>query len=176
MPPPPPPPGGIPEIVEDLGGVAHHRPDRRDIEVTEVGVGGHVEVVIADVAPAQNGQGVVGDHHLIVHPVIDAPEIAEQIQHPEAAVGEGVEEPYLDLRVLVQGGDDGITAPKVYVVQEQANAKASIGCLQQSIGENPPALVGLPDIVLEIQALLRELGHGDARGKGVAAPRDQRQA
>src|SRR3546814_15321693 len=51
----------VPERVEDRAGLHDLRPEQHHVQVAEVGVGGGVEVLLPDVAPAQHGDPAVGD-------------------------------------------------------------------------------------------------------------------
>src|SRR3546814_3292265 len=49
----------VPERVEDRAGLHDLRPEQHHVQVAEVGVGGGVEVLLPDVAPAQHGDPAV---------------------------------------------------------------------------------------------------------------------
>ena len=130
--------------------------------------------MVADIASAEKRNRVVGDHQLVVHAVVQAVEVTDQVEDPRGPAHEGVEQPDLDIRMGVQTGEDFIASVDVDIVDEKTHAHTAIRAAQQGLREDAPALVRIPDVVLQIEAVLGELRHGHADGKGVAPCRDQR--
>ena len=92
----------VPVGVEDVGELRHHRADDEGVHVDEVvGHAAH-EVFVGDVAPAGDDHRAVGDEQLVVHAVVDAPEVAERrrvlARQAVAAAAERIEEAHLDVR------------------------------------------------------------------------------
>jgi hypothetical protein len=86
------------EVPRDLG---HDRPDRQHVEVGERDALARVEVLVADVPPADDGGPVVGGERLAVHAPVQPREVGEVAEQAPAAVPEGVEQAHLDVGVRV---------------------------------------------------------------------------
>ena len=80
-------------------------------------------------------------------------------------MGKGIEEADFDVRVRIQGRDDRVTALEVQIIDQDAYTDAAIRGLNQTLGEDPAGGVLVPDEVLQIQRLFRQLGHRNPRGK-----------
>src|SRR5205823_4577332 len=78
--------------------------DRQDIEIHEPGRPplARVEVLVADVAPADDGDLAVGGERLVVHPPVEALEVREIAQQAPAARPEGIEQPHFNVRMGVE--------------------------------------------------------------------------
>jgi hypothetical protein len=100
-----------------------------------------------------------------VHAVVDAIEVGDEIQQMRRTMGEGIEEADFDVRVGVQGRDDRVTALEVQIIQQDAYTYAAIGGPEETLGQDPPRGVRIPDEVLQIQGLFSHFGHGNPRGK-----------
>jgi hypothetical protein len=77
-------------------------------------------------------------------------------------MGKWIKNPDFDVWMGIDGSDGRVPASNVVVIYEDADTNASIGSLDQPKGENAARGVGLPDVVLQVQTLLRHSGHGDA--------------
>ena len=73
-------PLAVPEPVEHLRQIPDDGADRSNVQIAKVGLGVHLEVGVAHVAPADDGQGVVHHHQLVVHAVIDAIEVGHEAE------------------------------------------------------------------------------------------------
>jgi hypothetical protein len=111
-------------------------------------------VFVAHVAPADHRGLVVRGERLVVHAAVDAGEVRHVVAYPPAPVGEGIEQPQLDVGVRVQGGEQGVEALGVDVVQQHAHAHAAFGCIPQRAREKGAADVRVPDVVLHVDAAL----------------------
>ena len=69
-------------------------------------------------------------------------------------MGEGIEETDFDVRVRIQGGDDGVTAREVQIIHQDAYPYPAIGGPDQALGQDPAGDVRFPGEVLQIQGLL----------------------
>jgi hypothetical protein len=159
-------------VVEDVGDIAHHRPGCSDIQVTEVRVRGDAKVVIADIAPANDCHRVVHEHGLVVHAVVDAIKIGNEIQAAKFAIGEGIEDSDLDVGMGIHGGDHLVLAGEVDVIYQHTYFYAAVGRLDQPLRQGAAGRIAFPDIDLHIQALLGQFGEGNARGECLASIAD----
>ena len=80
-----------------------------------------------------------------------------------AAAAEGVEGTDLDVGMRRQPRDRGIATDDAVVVQQHAHAHAAVGGPDDAVGEQVPADVGVPDVVLQIERPFREVGQGESR-------------
>ena len=158
----------VPEIVEDRRGVANHRAHGHGVEVPVVRLAVHAEVVIGDVAPAHDRDRVVGDHDLVVGTPVDARRVGEEVPPAVAAAAKGVEGTDLDVGMRRQLRDRGIAIDDAEVVEQHAHAHPAIGGPDDAVGEQVPADVGVPDVVLQIERPFREIGQGESRFQRLA--------
>ncbi len=169
----------VPESVEDRLRLGGGRTDRHHVEVAEVVVVGGVEVVVADVAAADDRHPRVRDPRLVVHAARGAEETQQHFQSaPERVLPRPrrVEHPYFDVLVAVEREVGGDAAVRGEVVEEESHAHAAVGCLQHLVGEEMPGQVALPDVVHEIEAAAGGARHQDSRGEGVVAVRQHEKA
>ena len=118
---------------------------------------GGVEIGIADVASAEDGDAAVGDPGLVVHAPVDAPEAQdhfEPAQQRAFAAAEGVEQPDLDIRMRVDRAVVGIAPLCVDVVEQQPDTDAAIGGLDDLLGEQAAGQIVLPVVILQVEAAL----------------------
>ena len=131
-------------MIEHAGGLPHHRSARDDIQVAEVDLLMDLEIVVADVAATDDRDRVVHDEELVVHAVIDAIEVGDEVQQMPRTMGEGIEETDFDVRVRIQGGDDCVTALKVQIIHQDAYPYAAIGGPDQALGQDSAGGVRFP--------------------------------
>ena len=74
-------------MIEHAGGLPHHRSARDDVHVAEVDLLIDFEIVVADVATADDRDRVVHDEELVVHAVVDAIEVGDEVQQMRANDG-----------------------------------------------------------------------------------------
>jgi hypothetical protein len=108
-----------------------------------------------------------------VHAVIDPIQVKNEIKHTCIAVGKGIEDADLDIRVRIHGGDLRIAARRVDVIDQEpdpqnANLHTPVSGLDKALGQDPAGGIRLPDVVLQIQALLCQFGQFDTSRKGRA--------
>jgi hypothetical protein len=129
--------------------------------------------VIAHVAPSYYSEAVISNDHLIVHAVIDPIQIYEEIQHLIAAIRKGIEQADLDVGVRVHCGNRIIISSEAHIIHKQPYSDTSISCPDQPVGKYTTGLVPLPDVDLNIERLLGEIGHTDPDIERIPARRYQ---
>jgi len=117
---------GVPELVEGIGHGAHARAVGEHVQVAERDLP-RLEILIADVASAEDGRLVVGDESLVVHAPVQAREVADHAEVAEASIRHRVEEPDLDVGVRVQREEDVVVRLRADVVDKDAHAHAAVG-------------------------------------------------
>ena len=148
----------VPVGVEHGREFAHHRARGEHVEIDEVRVRAAHEVLVGDVAPAGDREGVVRHEQLVVHAVVDAIELVHRPQQPRreaaAARGERIEDAHLGVRGRGQAGVELVLARGVEIVDEQAHAHAARRGVAQLTQELLADIVVLHEVVLRIDRLL----------------------
>ncbi len=144
-----------------------HRADAQQVDVGEVEVGFGIEILIAQVAPADDGHAVVHQEQLVVHaPMLtrQVEEAANRTRHAGAAAQvQRVEHTYLNVRVGIESAHDDVQAVAGGVVEQNAHAHATVGGAQQFMHQGAGAEAIVDDVVLQIDA---RLGVADQFGAG----------
>ena len=133
----------------------------------------HVEIVVADVAAADDRDRVVHDEQFVVHAVVDATEVGEETQQLPRSIGERIEDADFDVGVRIHRRDEHVAvALEVQIVDQDAYPDTSIRGAHEVLDQDPPGGILIPDEVLQIQRLFRQLGHCNARRKRAASVRE----
>ena len=155
--------GAVPELVECRRELLDDRARGKYIVIGELGFRIDLEILIADIAPADERDRIVDDHQLVVHPVVE-PRVAEHEfegakKRRMAAIRERVEDPDLDLRMRVQRHDLLIACDRFAIVDQHAHAHAAVGRAQHGVGQQLAGLVGAKNEVLKIEGSLGGIDH-----------------
>ncbi|MNZ49768.1 hypothetical protein D3C78_675440 [compost metagenome] len=150
--------GAVPVLVEALPQLPGDRPDAEQVEVAEVHLGLGVEVLVAKIASADDGQAVVRQPQLVVHaPVLPGQvEQAAEIAREAGAAAEmlRVEQAHLDIRMGCQRTQLIVTAVAADVVEQHAHAHTTIRRTQHFVDQRAGGEAVVHDVVLDIQAAL----------------------
>ncbi len=157
-----------------------HRADAEHVDIGEVQVRLGVEILVTQVAPANNCHAVVRQPQLVVH----APVLERQVEQPPhgprhagaAAQVQGVEQANLDLWVGGEGGDGLVEAVAGGVVQQDADAHATVSRFEQFIHQHAGADAVVHDVVLQVEAALGITDQFGAGHEGFAAIGQQAKA
>ena len=158
----------VPVLVEGRGDFRHDRSDRHDVDVGEREVRVCLEVLVADVASADDGHLVVHGEALAVHAVVHRPEPRHELEILRPPALEGIEEAHLDAGVGVDRRPHVVGLPAVHVVDQHPHAHAPVRCREELFEQEPPDGVLVEHVVLHVDAAL-----GVARVHG---PRHERVA
>ena len=169
----------VPVLVEGLRRLLHHRADRDQVEVAEIGVAG-IEIGVADIAAADDGDVAVHDERLVVHAPVEPVRIQQELGGPgeqgRFLRGERVEQPHLDVRMGIQRVEHVDRPSGVDVVHQQAHAHAAIRRRQQPLRHQPASRVVVEDVVLQVERMLRVVGQRHPAHQCVGAAREQTEA
>ncbi len=168
----------VPVGLEALRRLPGHGADREDVDVLKVELA-EAEVLVADVAAAQNRGDAVGDELLVVHAAIHAREAGEQLAEAveSGAVDVGIEDPDLDVLMSVEARDQLVLLFEgTPVVEQHAHAHAAIGGGDEAVDDQRAGLIGVEDVVLEIERAVGELDEDGARHERVEARRQKSEA
>jgi hypothetical protein len=100
-------------------------------------------------------------------------EVGRELAEPEAAVGVGIEEPHLDVRMRVERRDRVVEPARAVVVEQQPHAHAALGRAPQGFAQKRAGDIGAPDLVLHVEAAVSGLGKHHPRGECVARARER---
>ncbi len=157
----------VPVLIEAVTQLLGHRPHTEHVDVGEIQIGLRVEILVAQIASADDGHGAIGQPQLVMH----ASMLLGQIEQPAQITGgahaaaqiERIEQADLNVRVRSECGDDFIQPVAGGVVQQNAHANAAIGGFEQFVNQCPRAQAVVNDVVLQVQAgfgVANQLGAG----------------
>jgi hypothetical protein len=85
----------VPELIECARQILNHGPGDDDVVVAELGLRIDLEILIADIASADDRDRIVRDHQLIVHAVVQPPLVQQDLDSANdsdvSAVSERIE-------------------------------------------------------------------------------------
>ena len=158
----------VPIKIEFVGHLLHHGADEHHVEIGKIHLRMRLEIFIADIAAADDGGLPVGGERLVVHPLIDAPEVGDHAEQAGRTQGHGVEHAHLDVRMTVDGEQRGVGGHRAEIVEQQAHAHAAVGRPEQMLKQDFARHVLVPDEILHIETALRRIRQGQPRGQGLA--------
>ncbi|MNK93350.1 hypothetical protein D3C87_1135070 [compost metagenome] len=156
----------VPVGVERAGDLAHDGAVRQHVQIAEADVGRGAEVLVADIAPADDGGLVIGNQRLVVHAPVHARELQQRAGTPEGAAGHRVEDAHLDGWMGVHGQQQVVVGAHADVVQQHPHTHAPVCRAQHGVGQGSAGGVVVPDVVLEVEralGLFRQQHPGDQR-------------
>ena len=148
----------------------NRRARERHVSVDEVHAGAGGEVLIPDVAAADDRDALIDDPGFVVHPMIEARAARKQLTgraQQSAPRSKGIEQADLDARVTIERDEGIVVRPRVHVVEQHAHAHAAICGAQQLAREEEPRRIAAPDVVLHVYAAFGALRARDAQGERV---------
>ena len=145
----------IPEFVKALLHGSDGCADCEYIVVGELGVGVDLEVLIADVASAGQGDGLVGNEQLVVHPVVESGMVGEILEVAKqahvATIGPRVVNANFDVGYAGEIEESFVAGHGVSVIYEDAYADAACGRALQSRPNSRAGLITSEYVVLKIE-------------------------
>ena len=167
--------GAVPVLIETVAELFSDRSDTQQVDVGEVELGLRVEVLVTQVAPADDGGAAVRQPQLVVHATVLLREI-EQPAHGAGDTGtatqlQRIEQANLNLWVSGQCGNGLDLAIAGEVVKQDAHPHATVSGLEQFADQQSGADAVLHDVVLQVEAALRVADQLGTGGKGLAAVR-----
>ncbi len=172
-------PGGlaVPVGFEDGRGLIDALAQQKHVEIAKIGIGG-VEIGVADVAAADDGQPAVGDPRLGVHAARHGEHPRHQFETAEqAAVAHAarVEQAKLDVRMAVQRQVDPVARLRVDVVDQHPDADAALRRRQHLAHQQPAGAVVVPEVIHEVEGAFGGARRQHPRGERVIVVGDQQQ-
>ena len=127
------------------------------------------EVLVADVAPADDRRLAVGGERLVVHAAVRPGEVGQVTEPRGARITNGLKSRTSMSRVRIERGERRVEAGGVVVVEQQPHAHAAVGRrAQRSSNSSVPDHVLVPDVVLDVERAFGGLGQPHARRERVA--------
>ena len=150
----------IPEEIKGPARLGSHVTEGNRIHVLKVKARVLAKVFIAYVAATQHRGHAVDQKDLVVHAVVKGGFFKGVVQLlGRTAVTHGIEEPYFYIRVGIQRLVGAVAARVVDIIEQYPHPHAAVGCLQHLVGERQAAVIGLPEVVLNIEGGGGERGH-----------------
>ena len=119
----------VPVNVEDAGELTDDGTHDEYVQVHEVARRAARKVFICDVAPSHDSDRAVGDEELVMHPVIEPPEIADRRDvfagDALSCAAKRIEQAYLHVRERRQAAKHRVAACRVKVVHQQPHSHAA---------------------------------------------------
>ena len=142
-----------------MGQLLHHGPSRQHIQVHKIARVIVAKVGVAQVAPARNAQGVVGNEQLVVHALLHPREVAHQAENaPQlriACTRQRVEHAHFHIGHKGQPHHLRVSPGAVQIVQQHAHPHTTLCSGHHALQQPLRAHVGMDGVVLQIQRLLR---------------------
>ena len=120
----------IPVQVKHIGDISYQRAYCHHVQVAEGRILRSIEILIADIAPAHDGQLVIGSERFIVHAIVQAPHITGKAQATATPIAKGVKQSHLDIGMGIEPQQPGVLALGVQVIQQQAHPHPPLRRLQ----------------------------------------------
>ena len=167
----------LPELFEAHGQLLHRGPGSEYVVIGELPLGVDLEILVADVAAADEGDRTVGNEQLVVHAEIE-PRVAEEVLETTheavvAAVSPGIEDADLDVRRPGEAKELLIAVDRLDIVDEDAHAYAAGGSPAERLGDELPRLITVEDVVLQIERAVGGTDELEPQQQAVDADRVQ---
>ena len=107
----------IPVGVEHRRHFLHDRANCDNIEVTKFGVDARTEVLVGNIAPADQSDLVVHGERFVVHAPVDATEVRDAIPETGGATRKRIEYADLEIRMRIQPRHAGVIAARKHVIE-----------------------------------------------------------
>ena len=167
----------VPELVERRRQFLDDRPRGKHIVVRHLGIRVDLEILVADIASADQRDRVVDDDQFVVHPVVEARIVEREFEHAQergmTAITERVEYSNFNLPMSVQRHQLLIALNRFAVVDQHAHAHAAVGRPQHGLGQQLAGFVRAENKVLQIEGALGGIDHLDPRQIAVDTYRQQ---
>jgi hypothetical protein len=167
----------VPKGIERCRQLRHDGAGRDHVEIDEIVLGIAREVLVADVAAAGDGECIVGDEQLVVHPVIDAANVGcrreKASPRRESSARKRIEYPDFDIRVFAQMQEPPIFTHRIEIIHQNAHPHAAIRGQAHMIQQDPRGIVLVDDVVLNVERALGMVRERDEIGERLFARRQE---
>ncbi len=138
------------------------------------------EIGVAHIAPADDGDGVVDRDDLVVHALVEARKVEQQLAVAQIARVEGGAEGIVDAHVDVGMIDDllerlGIIVDEI-AVDQRADMHAPLRRAEQRLADRAAAAVEIPDVILQVDGARRRLDGNETRLIGILPALEKEEA
>ncbi len=104
-----------------------------------------------------------------MHPAVESGEIGEIAERAQRAKRERIKQADFNIRMGIQQPQRAVHAHRIVIIQQNTHPHAAPRRRQQCAKQQPPGHIVFPDIVLDVDSLLRHLRQQVAGGEGVEA-------
>ena len=160
--------GAVPISVELVGDLTDRGAYGDDVQIFKFVLRARLEVFIADIAPTDHGHLVVDREGLVVHAMVNPPEIKEVVQPARTAMAQRVKQAHFDIFMRCECGERGIETLGAVIIQQEANAHATISRLPNRLKQQDAGRIVVPDVILRIDRALCCTGQQKPCGECVA--------
>ena len=165
-------PRAVPEPIENRRSPTRHGTRAEHVEIAEVEVLAEAEVLVADVAPAEDHGAIVGHQHLVVHAPVHEIHATQEVDAPaqQRARVKRVEQPQLDVRMRAENGRLPVAnlecavvlEQRAEVVEDDAHSHAAIGRVDHVLHEQLAGVVFPPEVILKVDGMLGRVDQREA--------------
>ena len=128
-----------------------------------------IEVLVADVASADDRDLAVDRERLVVHAPIEAREVGQEFERSQATQAKRIEQPHFDVRMRGERTEESIETRGVIVVEQETDTNAAVGGPTHRCKEQHAGHVLAPDVVLDVERVLGLVGKEHAGRECVPA-------
>ncbi len=166
-----------PVFVEAGRQLAGDGAGRKHVVVGELPIGIDLEILVADIPAADQGDGVIDHQQLVMHAEIEAPEIEQEFGGPQgghmAAVAKRVEHAQLYLRMRFEHPELLVAGHGLAIVDQDTYPHPAVGGQQHGARQQLPRLVAPENEVLQVDGLCGRMDHLHPHQEAVHAHRQQ---
>ena len=141
----------------------HRRTNDADFKVGKFGDGLYLIVFIRDIAPAHDGYSAVSSEGFVVHPAVHPRKLGRWSQCFGSGSHRGVEHPHLNVWMRVEQSQSIIRHSGKDIVQQKANAHATVCRIQQGSGNQCARQILFQQKVLQIDCMFIGFGNPQPR-------------
>jgi hypothetical protein len=102
--------------------------------------------------------------------------VEQEIRQMVCSPVERIEQPHLDVGVGIEDIETEVLAGEIEVVEQHADAHATVGRIEQGREQLPARRIAVPQEILDVDRLLGRGGKGVTAGKGFPARSHQLEA
>ena len=167
----------VPVDVEDPGKLLHDVADQEHIHVHKVTGHASRKIFIGDVTASHHDERAICDEQLVVHPVVEAPNIGQgcsiSARNTLPRATERVEQAHLDVGKRRQALKHRIRARGVEIVDQEPHPDAALRSVAKAPHEQPAGTIVLDQIVLNVERGLRPADQLDSRVQCIGTERHE---
>ena len=123
-----------------------------------------------------DGAGIVHDHGLVMHPMIQSAEVKNQIGLSHRAPDAWVKKADINIRMLGQCDHGTVRSGNIHIINQATDAHSTLSSPHDMISQDATNGIRRPNIVLNVERLLRIVGEGNTVREGLTISLDHSKA